>query len=131
LGAAAAAHGDARRPHLNAPGPAHGPLGLHVEWALAAGGRLGAGNDPRYIKSRCFEAFPFASDDTGLAPALADRVRVLAERLDARPLTQPDIEAHVTARGRWRDRLPMILETLVALGRARVERDGAWRGSGG
>ena len=32
---------------------------IHVTWALAAGGRLGVGNDPRYNKSRCFEPFPF------------------------------------------------------------------------
>jgi hypothetical protein len=56
---------------------------VHVEWALAAGGRLGVGNDPRYNKSRCFETFPFPSDDTGLTPALAERIRQLAEQLDA------------------------------------------------
>jgi hypothetical protein len=38
------------------------PLGvlssrLHSTWALAAGGRLGVGNDPRYNKTRCFETF--------------------------------------------------------------------------
>ena len=32
---------------------------VHVAWALAAGGRLGVGNDPRYNKTRCFETFPF------------------------------------------------------------------------
>ena len=32
---------------------------VHVSWALAAGGRLGIGNDPRYNKTRCFETFPF------------------------------------------------------------------------
>ena len=31
----------------------------HVVWALAAGSRLGVGNDPRYNKTRCFETFPF------------------------------------------------------------------------
>ncbi|MGI9434876.1 MAG: type IIL restriction-modification enzyme MmeI, partial [Geminicoccaceae bacterium] len=31
---------------------------FHVTWALAAGGRLGVGNDPRYNKSRCFDPFP-------------------------------------------------------------------------
>ncbi|MGS5085026.1 type IIL restriction-modification enzyme MmeI [Hydrogenophaga sp. A37] len=56
---------------------------IHVEWALAAGGRLGVGNDPRYNKSRCFETFPFPSDDTGLTPALTERIRQLAEQLDA------------------------------------------------
>lgn len=34
---------------------------VHVVWALAAGGRLGVGNDPRYNKSRCFDPFPFPS----------------------------------------------------------------------
>ena len=56
---------------------------VHVEWALAAGGRLGVGNDPRYNKSRCFETFPFPHEDTGLTPELANRIRTLAEQLDA------------------------------------------------
>jgi hypothetical protein len=56
---------------------------VHVEWALAAGGRLGVGNDPVYSKSTCFDPFPFPHDDTGLTPALADRIRSLAEQLDA------------------------------------------------
>jgi hypothetical protein len=55
----------------------------HVEWALAAGSRLGVGNDPVYVKTRCFETFPFPADDTGLTPALAERIRVLAEQIDA------------------------------------------------
>ena len=32
---------------------------IHMTWALAAGGRLGVGNDPRYNKTRCFDPFPF------------------------------------------------------------------------
>ncbi|WP_330947856.1 DNA methyltransferase [Thermomonas sp. LB-4] len=32
---------------------------VHVVWALAAGSRLGVGNDPVYNKSTCFECFPF------------------------------------------------------------------------
>ncbi|PKO42807.1 MAG: SAM-dependent methyltransferase [Betaproteobacteria bacterium HGW-Betaproteobacteria-3] len=56
---------------------------VHVEWMLATGSRLGIGNDPRYIKSTCFEKFPFPSDDTGLTPALTERIRQLAEQLDA------------------------------------------------
>ncbi len=56
---------------------------VHIDWALAAGRRLGVGNDPRYNKSRCFEPFPFPCDDTGLTPELADRIRSLAEQLDA------------------------------------------------
>ena len=31
---------------------------IHVTWALAAGGRLGVGNDARYQKALCFDPFP-------------------------------------------------------------------------
>ncbi|WP_299829397.1 DNA methyltransferase [uncultured Roseobacter sp.] len=52
---------------------------FHVVWSLAAGGRLGVGNDPRYNNSRCFDPFPF--------PDLTDdqrtRLRALGEELDA------------------------------------------------
>lgn len=52
---------------------------IHVTWALAAGGRLGVGNDPRYNKTRCFDTFPFAacSDES------RSRIRRLGELLDA------------------------------------------------
>lgn len=52
---------------------------VHLQWALAAGGRLGVGNDPRYNKTRCFEPYPFpeAIDSTGV------RIRKLGEQLDA------------------------------------------------
>ena len=52
---------------------------IHVVWALAAGGRLGVGNDPRYNKSRCFEPFPFPA----ATEAQQARIRGLAEELDA------------------------------------------------
>ncbi|WP_263835663.1 class I SAM-dependent DNA methyltransferase [Salinibacter sp.] len=32
---------------------------VHVTWTLAAGGRMGAGNDPVYVKTQCFDPFPF------------------------------------------------------------------------
>jgi len=51
----------------------------HVVWALAAGGKLGVGNDPVYTKSRCFDAFPFPD----ATPAQQARIRELAEQLDA------------------------------------------------
>ncbi|MBN8772807.1 MAG: class I SAM-dependent DNA methyltransferase, partial [Thiobacillus sp.] len=52
---------------------------VHVVWALAAGGRLGVGNDPRYNKTRCFEPFPFPA----ATPGQQARIRTLAEDLDA------------------------------------------------
>ena len=36
----------------------------HVAWALAAGGRLGVGNDPVYVKTTCFDPFPFPDPPT-------------------------------------------------------------------
>jgi hypothetical protein len=51
----------------------------HAVYALAAGGRLGVGNDPRYNKSRCFDPFPFPTCDA----ATQERIRKIAEKLDA------------------------------------------------
>jgi hypothetical protein len=51
----------------------------HVSWALAAGNRLGVGNDPVYVKTRCFETFPFPA----ATPEQQTRIRDLAEQLDA------------------------------------------------
>jgi len=48
---------------------------------LAAGGTLE--DRPVYNKSSCFEPFPFPSEDTGLTPDLTDRIRSLAEQIDA------------------------------------------------
>lgn len=52
---------------------------VHGAWALAAGGRLGFGNDPRYQKSHCFDKFPFPELTDDQRARLAD----LGERLDA------------------------------------------------
>lgn len=51
---------------------------IHVTWALAAGGRLGIGDDPRYNKTVCFEPFAFPQCGT----KQADRIRDLAESID-------------------------------------------------
>lgn len=50
---------------------------IHTEWSLAAGGRLGVGNDPRYQKKHCFDPFPFPAPGPEHQEAVAD----LAERL--------------------------------------------------
>ena len=45
----------------------------------------------------------------------------------------PELVSRFSARGRWRDRLPTILDTLEALGRARrpAGDDGSTRWQGG
>jgi hypothetical protein len=50
---------------------------VHVSWALAAGGRLGVGNDPRYQKATCFDPFPSPAAE----PAERDAVAAVMERL--------------------------------------------------
>ncbi len=52
---------------------------LHITWALRTGSWLGVGNDPVYVKTTCFEKFPFP-DATDAQKA---RIRGLAEELDS------------------------------------------------
>ncbi|KZL50277.1 type II restriction endonuclease subunit M [Nodularia spumigena CENA596] len=52
---------------------------IHVTWALAAGGRLGVGNDPIYNKTRCFDPFPFPEPTA----EQKQKIRELGEKLDA------------------------------------------------
>jgi hypothetical protein len=52
---------------------------IHVTYALAAGGRMGVGNDPRYQATRCFDPFPFPD----CAEPQKEKIRALAEELDA------------------------------------------------
>lgn len=70
---------------------------FHVAWALATGGRLGVGNDPRYNKTRCFETYPFP-DATSEQQA---RIRDLAERLDAHRKRQQSLHPGLTMTGMY------------------------------
>jgi len=74
---------------------------VHGAWALAAGSRLGVGNDPVYVKTRCFEAFPFPPDDTGLTPELTERIRQLAEHIDAHRKAGQAAHSSVTITGMY------------------------------
>ena len=51
----------------------------HTEWATRVGGWLGLGNDPVYVKSKCFDAFPFPD----ATPAQREAIGTLADELDA------------------------------------------------
>jgi hypothetical protein len=52
---------------------------IHILWAIRAGGWLGVGNDPVYVKSKVFDPFPFPDPDE----ALKAEIRSVAEELDA------------------------------------------------
>ena len=51
----------------------------HSVWALAAGSRLGVGNDPRYTGRRCFDTFPFPT----CTPQQRLVIASLAKQIDA------------------------------------------------
>jgi hypothetical protein len=70
---------------------------MNVVWSLAAGGRLGVGNDPRYNKTRCFEPFPFpiASEEG------KSSICVLAEQLDAHRKNQQQQHPDLTLTGMY------------------------------
>jgi hypothetical protein len=76
------------------------PLGLlssrlHVSWAMRTGSWLGVGNDSVYVKSRCFDPFPFpnASD---LQKAT---IGAIAEELDAHRKRVLEGHPHLTLTG--------------------------------
>lgn len=52
---------------------------IHTTWALRAGGWLGVGNDPVYVKTKVFDPFPFPSP----SDLLKAKIRNAAEELDA------------------------------------------------
>ena len=63
---------------------------------------------------------------------LPEQVRAVAEQLAlaAEPLTLAQLHARFSGRGAWKKSLPMLLQTLEALGRARpamVQGEAAWR----
>lgn len=90
---------------------------VHEAWAMTTGSWLGVGNDSRYNKSRCFETFPFPSDDTGLTPELAGRIAQLAEHIDTHRKRQQAAHASVTLTGLYN-----VLEALRA-GRALTPKE--------
>jgi hypothetical protein len=65
---------------------------IHVTWALAAGGRLGFGDDPVYVKTHCFEPFPFPD----ASEPQRERIRFLAEQLDAHRKRRQELYPRLT-----------------------------------
>lgn len=94
---------------------------IHCVWSIATGTRMGVGDDPRYNKSTCFEAFPFPA---GVAEPLKDKICAEAEALDA--LRKRVLESHEDLT------LTKLYNVLEALREGRaltdVERDMHYRG---
>ena len=71
--------------------------GMHVTWAIASGSRLGVGNDPVYVKTACFEKFPFPD----AAMQQHARIRDLAEHLDTHRKRQQTQHPGLTLTGMY------------------------------
>jgi hypothetical protein len=67
----------------------------HLTWVLAAGGRLGDANTPRYNNKVCFPGFPFPDPSPQLRAQIADA----AERLDAHRSRALDADTSMTITG--------------------------------
>ncbi len=66
----------------------------HITWALACGSRLE--DRPVYVKTTCFETFPFPALEEG---ELKQRIRALGERLDAHRKRQQEQHPGLTLTG--------------------------------
>lgn len=64
----------------------------HVVWTAANSGRIGFGNDPVYVKTRCFDPFPFPA----CTKAQKQTIRSLGERLDAHRKRQQQLHPTLT-----------------------------------
>jgi len=71
---------------------------IHVMWAITTGGKLGVANDPVYVKSKSFDAFPFPADLN--ADTIAS-LSVCAERLDAHRKSAIARDERVTMTGMY------------------------------
>ena len=67
---------------------------IHVLWTLAMGSQLGP--TPVYVKTTCFESFPFPAIEEG---ALKQRIRDLGEHLDAHRKRQQELHPDLTLTG--------------------------------
>ena len=65
---------------------------VHLTWTAANSGRIGFGNDPVYVKTRCFDPFPFPD----CSEAQKQRIRDTAERLDAHRKRQQQLHPWLT-----------------------------------
>jgi hypothetical protein len=68
---------------------------IHVVWAMRSGGWLGVGNDPVYVKTRCFDPFPFPDASEGQKQTIRD----LAEELDSLRKQRLEQHPHLTLTG--------------------------------
>ena len=64
---------------------------IHVKWSLKTGGWIGFGNDPVYVKSRCFDPFPFPAATEAQRAEIARIAEALEKHRKDAQLRHPEI----------------------------------------
>ena len=101
----------------------------HIRWlrpafqnpqaSLAA---VDAKNRPKTASTATVEpAAPAAAEKSPWPATLPEQMALLARLLATTPQSEPQLSARIAGKGPWKKRLPDLLQTLVALGRARQE----------
>ena len=105
--------------------PADADAGGDVDSAHAAAGVDAQGGGQRAASAALAPTQAWPS-------GLADQIKAVADALATGGTSQSldAIAARFSGRGRWRERLPTILDALVALGRARMVDGGGWVDAG-
>ncbi|HRP82958.1 MAG TPA: hypothetical protein PLY76_13765 [Flavobacteriales bacterium] len=83
---------------------------IHVTWAMMAGSTLE--DRPVYVKTTCFENFPFPA----CTPAQQEKIRALGEQLDAHRKRQQALHPELTMTGMYN-----VLERVKEVEGARVQ----------
>jgi hypothetical protein len=123
---------------LNAERAAEEAAG-HIRWLRPDFQNPSAAVDPQKQAKMDLPQIPPSTATTPAQPAakrpwpatLPEQVAAIAQTLaeSLLPLTEAAIAERFTGKGPWKKRLPQLLETLVALGRARVNDDGRFGAS--
>lgn len=87
---------------------------IHTTWVASNSSHLGFGNDPVYVKTRCFDPFPFPN----CPDSQKNSIRSIAERLDAHRKRQQQLHPRLTLTGMYN-----VLEMLRS-GETFNEEDG-------
>ncbi|HOK11797.1 MAG TPA: class I SAM-dependent DNA methyltransferase [Ottowia sp.] len=89
---------------------------------------LAPADAPEAVAEGTPDAAPAAAHRQPWPTALPAQIRLLADTLaaSATPLSLEQLAARFQGKGRWRERLPTLLDTLAALGRVQPQADGRW-----
>jgi len=111
------------RPDFQNPGAAASPAGQPVD--MPQQGKMVLPENPAST------ATPAAGSKRPWPPGLPEQVAAIAQLLAESPLPlgEAEIASCFSGKGAWKKRLPQLLETLVALGRARQNDDGRFGAS--